>query len=132
MKFKDMNTIELSNGNVIKSNLFESLLIASKTDKVTFRTTMLTCLLLDFDNDSEVSVVENFLENEANDIVEKFMKEYMPNSKFEYVKDLRLDEFDFGNKFIKQMDSSFYKLYEKVREQVNIYNLAKLMKTLPI
>ena len=121
MKFRDMNTIELSNGNVIKSNLFESLLIASKTDKVTFRTTMLTCLLLDFDNDSE-----------ANDIVEKFMKEYMPNSKFEYVKDLRLDEFDFGNKFIKQMDSSFYKLYEKVREQVNIYNLAKLMKTLPI
>lgn len=132
MIFKDTNTIKLTNGSVIKSNLFDSLLIASKTDKATFRLTMLTCLLLDFDNDSKVEDVEHFLEIEANNIIRKYVEDYMPNTDVNYLLDLRLEEFDFDNKFIKQMDSSFYKLYEKIKEQVNIYLLDKIMKSLPI
>lgn len=121
MKFNNENEIVLNDGTIYKSNILENLVIGSKCDKSLLRTVMMSYLMVGL-KDAEYEEIKAFFNNECNDIVKKYVDTYLSEHiRFEYLKDLKLSEFDYDINCLNLFDIGFVRTYKAAIEKINKY-----------
>lgn len=130
MRFIDINTLEIDKDNILQSNIYENVLIASKTNKRTLRTVFLTYILGGLSKDISNAEIDKILSEEANNLVLDYISRYLKDVNFEYVKDLSIEDFEFESRYIQELDASFKGIHKRAVEIINVYNLNKIYNQL--